>query len=236
MRWVLVVAFCIAAGATAWGGATEKEGALRVTIGYALPTADPEDADNPLGHRYWDVSPPVTVESERWCDRAELTTRADLFFNERPLRGENDGAYEEELRGKGHRFEVRARGPGDASAGETVKFTATARCHSRGEISTDSATRTFELPKASCDQGPLRVGEVSGDVTVLDWNHWDDESDRRILRAGHVVNGGSEVRIEAGGKVELGETECNGFRVTLFEGEHGVGGYDREKRGGSFTA
>ena len=74
MRWVLVVAFCIAAGAATWTGFEDGQSGLRVTIGYALPESDSEDNLNELGDRYWGIYPPVTVKSERRCDRAELTT------------------------------------------------------------------------------------------------------------------------------------------------------------------
>lgn len=234
MRWVLALAFCIAAGATAWGGAAGEQAGLRVEIGYALATFDEEDADNDLGHKYWDVSPPVVVESRKRCDRAELTTRTDTFFNGGRGFGHSGETSYGQLTGDGYRFEDRAFGPGDALAGETVRITATARCSSNGDVTTASSQREFELPPASCDGGPLRVGEIEGRVTAVDWGH--EEQGARSLRPGFLISPGSDLTVGQGGHVELGAPECNGFRVTLYEGDHGVGTYSSEARGDSFNA
>jgi hypothetical protein len=235
VRWGLALAFCAAAAAATWvGAAAGPEHPLRVEIGYALATSDPEDADNNLGNKYWDVSPPVTVESEEPCDRAELTTRADTFFNGEPGFGGPDGPVESELVGDGYRFEDRAVGPGDALAGETVRVTATARCFSGRSIFSATARREFELPAASCDGGPLRVGEVEGRVTAVDWDH--EEQGERVLLPGFLISAGSDVTVARGARVELGAPECNGFRVTLDEGLHAVGTYAQDGRGDPFSA
>jgi hypothetical protein len=237
VRSVLVAGFCIAAAATTLGGAAAgpNDPALRVEIGYALATSDPDDADNELGDKYWDISPPVRVESDRRCERAMLTTRADTFFNGRPGFGNPDGvSFESELAGDGYRFEDRAEGPGDALPGETVRVTATARCFSGETVSTATATREFDLPTASCDAGPLRVGEVEGHVTAVDWDH--EEQGQRALQPGFLVAPGSELMIEPGGHVEIGAPECNGFRVTLYEGRATIGSHARSARGGAFEA
>ncbi len=233
MRWLLVLAFLIAAGATTWKGAGNEQSTLRVTVGYALATSDEEDTDNELGRKYWSVFPPVTVESERRCDRAQLTTRADNFFNRERGFGSPDGPVESELTGDGYRFEDRAEGP-TALAGEMVRITATARCISGGRVTTATARREFELPAASCDQGPLRVGEVEGRVTAIEWDH--EEQGERILQPGLLITPGSELTVEPGGHAEIGAPECNGFHVTLYEGRHGVGSYSREGRGDTFSA
>ena len=234
MRWVLVLAFCVAAGAATGAGLENEQSGLRVTIGYALPESDSEDTGNELGNRYWDVYPPVTVESERRCDRVELTSGGASFFNGGP----GFSAHEEELGygdlvGDGHRFEGRAESP-TALAGETVRITATVRCISGDRVSTATARREFELPAASCDQGALRVGEIEGRVTVVDWNH--EEQGGRVLEPGFLITPASELRVETGGKVEIAAPECNGFRVTLHEGLHDVGSYSHAGRGGSFSA
>jgi hypothetical protein len=232
VRWVFALAFCIAAGAATWGGATEEHAGLRVTIGYAMATADPEDDENRLGVRYWGVSPPVTLESPRRCDRAEVAVSQRLDFNGTLLAArEQDGLSPIDLTGDGFRFTGSIHGPGDASAGERVHFTAKARCFTGETVSTASTTRTFELPLASCDSGPLRVGEVKGLVSGEDWNHG-----AVTLQPGDVITPGSDLRVPPGGQVELGNPECNGFRVVLFAGEHGVGSYDRSGRGDSFPA
>jgi hypothetical protein len=232
VRWVLALAFCIAAGALAWGGATEEHAGLRVEIGYAMATPDPEDADNELGNKYWDVSPPVIVESRERCDRAEVAVSQRLDFNGTLLAaGEHDGLSPVDLEGDGYRFAGSIHGPGDASAGERVHFTAEARCFTGETVSTASTTRTFELPLASCDSGPLRVGEVKGLVSGEDWNHG-----AVTPQPGDAITPGSDLRVPTGGHVELGNPECNGFRVVLFAGEHGVGSYDRGGRGDSFPA
>lgn len=205
MRWVFALAFCIAAGATAWGGATEEHAGLRVTIGYAMATADPEDDENRLGVRYWDVSPPVTLESARRCDRADVAVSQRLDFNGTLLAArEQDGLSPIDLKGDGYRFTGSIHGPGDASAGERVHFTAKARCFTGETVSTASTTRTFELPLASCDSGPLRVGEVKGLVSGEDWNHG-----AVTLQPGDVITPGSDLRVPPGGQVELGNPECN---------------------------
>jgi hypothetical protein len=232
VRWVLVIAFCIAVGATTWAGARDEQSGLHVTIGYALPESDVEDSDNELGRKYWDVFPPVTVESERRCDRAELTTRADDFFNGERGFGSPEEPVESELNGDGYRFEDRAEGP-TALAGETIRITATARCVSGGSFTTVSARREFELPTASCDRGPLRVGELEGRVKAVDWDH--EEQGERVLQPGFLITPGSELTVEPGGRAEIGAPECHGLRVILYEGEHTVGSYSREGRGDSFS-
>jgi hypothetical protein len=234
VRWVLVVAFCIAAGATTWAGAGNGQSSLRVTIGYALPQADADDTDNELGRRYWDIFPPITVESERRCDRAELTTRADNLFNGEPGFGSPQEPEEWELTGDGYRFEDRVGGL-TALAGETVRLTVTARCVSGDRVSTDTAQRQFDLPTASCDRGPLRVGEVEGRVETVDlWDH--EEQGQRALEPGFLITPGSELTVGPGGHMEIGAPECNGLRVTLTEGEHVVGSYSRASRGDSFDS
>lgn len=60
MRWVLALAFCIAAGAATWGGLRDDEPGLRLTIHETMPFSDPEDS-NVLGRRYWDVRPRFSV-------------------------------------------------------------------------------------------------------------------------------------------------------------------------------
>ena len=234
MRWVLVVAFCIAAGAATWTGFEDGQSGLRVTIGYALPESDSEDNLNELGDRYWGIYPPVTVKSERRCDRAELTTGGASLFNGEPgFSAQQEELGYGDLAGDGQTFKGRAESP-TALPGETVRITATVRCISGDSVSTATARREFELPAASCDQGPLRVGEIEGRVTAVDWNH--EEQGERALEPGFLITPASEFRVETGGQVEIAAPECNGFRVTLREGLHDVGSYSRARRGESFSA
>jgi hypothetical protein len=235
VKWALLLAFCVAVGATTWAGAQEEQSGLRVTIGYTLPESDSEDTENDLGNRYWSVTPQVTVESERRCEQAELTIAGESFFNG----GRGFAAPEDELQfgdmaGDGYRFEDHAEGP-TALAGETARIRATVRCISGDRISTATAQRDFELPTASCDQGPLRVGEVEGRVRAVDvWAH--EEQGERVLRPGFLITPGSELSVAPAGRAEIGAPECNGLRVTLGQGDHVVGSYSHAGRGSSFSA
>jgi hypothetical protein len=114
-------------------------------------------------------------------------------------------------------------------AGDTVRVTARAIC---GDGTGGRATRGIEIPPASCHAGPLRIFDLQGSATIWDMNH----EDRRMeVHEGDLVSPGSSIRVSRGGRVEVGAPECNGFRVVLFEGEGGVGGYDAHARGDSFS-
>ncbi len=205
MRWVLALAFCIAAGAATWGGLRDDEPGLRLTIHETMPFADPGDDANVLGRRYWDVQPRFSVEPR--CVGLRLSSGRQIRYNGRAVGGADDVA----------------------TAGDAVVISASARCrnglHARAE-------RLIELPTASCDAGPLRVFDMQGSATSYDWNH-DDQS--FPLRPGHLVSPGSPVKVSPGGWIELGAPDCNLLRVRFFEGENTVGGYERTGRGDWFS-
>jgi hypothetical protein len=166
----------------------------------------PEDGvDNPLGERYWNISPRVSVQPR--CRGLRLTKSLHVLFND----------------------ELVSRDEGPALAGDTLRIATNASCP---DGSMGFAEREFKLPPASCDAGPLRVYRLQGKAESRDWNHGDRRMD---LREGDLVSPGSPLRVSKGGQIELGAPECNGMRAVLFEGENWVGGYNRGSRGDWFS-
>jgi hypothetical protein len=178
--------------------------ALKVTIHDAMPYAE-GDVPNPIGERYWFVSPRVTVDPH--CPGLRVSSSSRRLYN-----GVSVGS-----------------GGEDPLAGETVRITARAVCRdgTRG-----LATRDIQIPPVSCDAGPLRIYDLRGQATIWDWNH---EDRRMEVHEGDLIAPGSPIRVSRGGRVEVGAPECNGLRVLLFEGEGTVGGYDAQGRGAYFS-
>jgi hypothetical protein len=194
----------------------------------AMPQPDNED-DNPLGLRIWSISPQVVIRFRRGCDVAEYRSTARTWLNRVPASwGGGDGAETKAL-GRVTAGRVLTEQPQlDAYAGQSIRLRVRVSCGAR----VAEATRTFELPAASCDDGLLHVYELHGR------GEWTDErgnAGTHPLRAGDLVQSEDDLRIAPGGRAVVGAAECNGFRLDLGPGEYGVGGYRIDARGEPFA-
>jgi hypothetical protein len=222
---VLVLAFCLGVVATTWDELRDEEPRLRVTIHPTTPFPDAEDVDHPISSRYWYLDPGFTVEAPERCGRAEGTSNWRRYFNGQPVPSDGEDSYHLDLDGPGQRYTGVANGP-TGLAGETIRVTLRAKCYSGGRVSTGTATRTFQVPAASCSGGPLRVLALKGRVESL---HWQDNRGY-TLRASDLVRPEADVEVSPSGRLELGAPECNSFRLVFFEGSSTVGGYFLDRR------
>jgi hypothetical protein len=236
-RWLAVFIVVVVSAVATWLE-VERPNALTVEIGWAMPFPDPEDRDNVLGDRYWEVDPEVTVKLMRACEGIRVTTRASARSNGQPVPGWGDpylGGGGDEAPGRhSEGFALRVPESAYGLAGYTIEFRSIASCRIRGRTESASAMRVFQLPAASCWNGPLRVFGVRGAVEVTD-DDWD-VPDRYPLREGYLVRPGWEIQVPRDGQVLLGAPECNDFRVRLGPGRHFTGGYDASSRGGGFVS
>jgi hypothetical protein len=234
LRWIAVSAF-VGLVAVTTGMELAHPERMTVEIGPALPVADPEDWGNTLGNRYWGIDPTVAVRLERECSDVHLSVRARALSNGRPVPAwdANLGPGGAEAQGP-HRVGFVLRSPEEAYgiAGYGVRFEAVATCRHRGSEHRAAATRTFQLPAASCDGGPLRVYDISGEAEVTD-DDWDARDTYR-LRVGQHVRPGWGINVPPQGHVVIGAPECNGYSVKLGPGRHFAGGYDSQARGDAF--
>lgn len=200
MRWVLAVAFCIAAALATWGGVRDDEPGLRVIIHEAVPRPDVGDS-NPLGRQLWSVWPRFSVEPQ--CAGASVEAGSRTLVNGRPAAVDY--------------FE------GDGYSGYTVEISARARCPDGRHA---EARREFLLPPASCDGGPLRVYDIRGSASVRDYS-FVNQAAPVPLAEGHYVGVDSVVEVARNSRVEIAAPECNRLRVIFGPGAYQVGSYER---------
>jgi len=212
-----------------------RERVLAVSISAAIPQPDPEDA-NVLGRRQWFVQPEIHVRLLRACSGLIFKSRAVARFdgNRFPrgkVAGETTGGTPEGRHAAGYVYRITDELAADP--GDVVHDLATARCEGpNGRVAVGTASRSFRIPPASCNSGPVKAYLVRGNVVREDDNV--EERPVPLLTGDLVWSPFAGLTIPRGGRVVLAAPECNGFRMTLFEGRYEAGSYERGGRGDSF--
>jgi hypothetical protein len=226
MRVVLCAALLSVLVLTGCSGVSKPLASIEVAPG--MPQPDAED-DNPLGLRIWSLHPRVVVRFRRNCRDARYSSTASTSLNRvRAGWGGGNGAESDLLGRVPAGRVVTERSELDAYAGQTVRLHLRVSCGASATV----ASRTFELPPASCDGGLLHVYELQGAV------EWTNEQGNGVtaypLRDGDLVQTGDELRVGRGGHAVVGAAECNGLRLDLGPGTYTVGGYRSDARGDGF--
>jgi hypothetical protein len=223
----LAVAALAGSLALAGCGATSPPPAS-IEIQAGMPQPDTED-DNALGLRLWSLDPRIVIRFSRGCDAAEYRSTASVWINGVPaVSGGGDRAEAVHLGRMTAGHAVTERTQVAAYPGEAIHLRARVACGTR----TADATRTFQLPAASCDDGMLRVYELHGRA---EWTDNRGNGGTNLLRTGDLIQSEDGLSIAAGGRAVIGAAECNDFRLDLGPGEYTIGGYRSGARGEGFT-
>jgi hypothetical protein len=203
---------------------------VTVTIAASEPRPDPEDSQNLLGRRHWEVDFRVSVSSDRTCDRLGYAYRTrDLFDGRLGLHRTYAGS---DTRAAAQTANWTIQGTG--GAGDTINLWVRASCIVGGsEFHSTPASVRATIPPHSCNGGPLRVSGLTGHA----WREHLDVLNRRLpLYLGHYLWEPYTAWLGRRARIEFGARECGGFRIALRgPGEFYPGSYERRGRGGETT-
>ena len=198
-----------------------------VSIEPGRPEPDRE-VDDPVGVRSWAVEIRISAHTDAPCERLSLAYRYRVLFNRTLVqRFAHSGAEEAQPGASSHSLLISAP---NAIAGSVVGVRAVAECSNAVAPTARSvATAAVRIPFASCDEGALRVLRLRGRAAHEDLSV---ANRRRPLRRGDAMVGVHTAWVGRRGRVVFGAPECNGYRVSAWNGALLiVGSYNRRGRG-----
>ena len=209
MRPALVILVALTALATARSSPSQNEPRVSLSVTPSAPA--PSGGRSALGRRDWAVSFRVNVTADRECENLSVAyTYRTLFDGRRSLNGPVSETYDTGAPASSASFGVHA----DASAADLVVFGARGTCElTDGTVLSTSGpvAATVAVPAHSCDEGPLRVLFVRGQV-----RREDLLSKLRVpVRGGHYLWTGYRVWLARGSRLVLGAPECHALRIAL---------------------
>ncbi|HEX6490530.1 MAG TPA: hypothetical protein VF002_04035 [Gaiellaceae bacterium] len=226
MRPALGLLVVLTALAAASSSASQNQ--PRVSVSVLPSTPAPSGGRSALGRRDWAVSFRVNVIADRECENLSVAyTYRTLFDGRRSLNGPVSESYDTGAPASSASFAVHA----DASAADLVVFRARGTCEQTDGTVLGASTpvaANVAVPAQSCDEGPLRVLFLRGQV-----RREDLLSTLRVpVRSGHYLWTGYRVWLAAGSGIVLGAPQCRALRITLFGPQSFVpGDYARSSYG-----